>query len=163
MLFWCFFFSVSTNQTRLNAIKSNNHCFTEWIACFFSASEDLKQKHSSILAHLHCFCFPPSPHKFCWALTVYSRFDSASICRSHETRNCSSIHLVNSLFKNQLCGTISWIRQIHARFLNTSLIHFLLFCRTGDDKGDRWWFIRWVSFSSLMWKSWRHQFVTSLL
>lgn len=58
---------------------------------------DSKHKQSSIAAYLHCFS--PAPHKFCWAPTVYSHFDSATICQSHETHNCSPIHSVNTLFK----------------------------------------------------------------
>lgn len=58
---------------------------------------DSKHKQSSIAAYLHCFS--PAPHKLCWAPTVYSHFDSATICQSHETHNCSPIHSVNTLFK----------------------------------------------------------------
>lgn len=87
----------------LYAEQSQSPGFTQWISC---TKAHLKQKPSIVVAYLHCF---PSPRcEFCRALTVYSPFDCASICRSHETRNCSSIHFVNSLLKRKhLCRTIN--------------------------------------------------------
>lgn len=70
---------------------------------------DSKHKQSSIAAYLHCFSL--APHRLCWAPTVYSHFESAAICQSHETHNCSPIHSVNTLFKKSSL----WGNQLNHR------------------------------------------------
>lgn len=79
---------------------------TTAVFAVFYATEDLKQNLSTVLAYLHCFFFFPlinsaEPLQF----TVTLILPPSAI--PHETHNCSSIHFVNSLFKNHLCETIS--------------------------------------------------------
>lgn len=70
-------------------------------------------------------------------LIVYCHFDCASICRSPETCNCSSIHYVNSspvlkhAFVKRLAGSVRIIRDLE-HMINSPVV--VLF-RMGDDNG----------------------------